>query len=585
MQESVLLERDGVTHGPPPRPVGEKQFLDTTAASAPVEVSPEALANKETRPPSSDGARVAPSLSRTTKVVRASCRIRLYPSDLAEDKKAHRNGECDHERCSACQFVRTLRKVQEGYARASNAIVRRYWEEDSKFLEEYRLAHDGAVPRGSQWPFPELNSYQIARLVAPEIRPAISAMASKAVAEKWGKTRWETLVQLSRRPEFFRRDGSFGIRADAYSFEPAEGQDAYNVFLNLTPGRQDKYEGQWEFKLPVRAKDWFQRNLFSRIAGQIAFKKIKKNDGGAEDKTKNGKRRRRVTCVPRCPPPEWKRGAARVMRDQKGRWYLRISYTKLVDTAGQGVTAGINRGMRCFLAALTETGSKWIYDGNDIISHLKQIQKRRRQYQYDSKASARWGHGRQRTMRPTFILRQKGERWRQTKCQTIARRFAEWCAKEHVKTVYIEDFSGIRKGDEKLLQGGKRIWDLIQEWPYYQLQTRMVSCLEEVGIQALLVDPKYVSQTCPKCSEVDRESMDLKQHKFRCTSCGYTRHLDLVAAANVRSRGASGELKESKKDQKAARKKDREKAKGEPLAEGSPKHRNRKDRKGGRRKR
>ena len=68
---------------------------------------------------------------------------------------------------------------------------------------------------------------------------------------------------------------------------------------------------------------------------------------------------------------------------------------------------------------------------------------------------------------------------------------------------------------------------------------RVVSCTaykaEEAGRSQHLVDPRYSSQTCSSCGQVDAKSR-ISQAVFRCTVCGYEAHADINAARNMLSR-------------------------------------------------
>lgn len=52
------------------------------------------------------------------------------------------------------------------------------------------------------------------------------------------------------------------------------------------------------------------------------------------------------------------------------------------------------------------------------------------------------------------------------------------------------------------------------------------------------VNPKYTSQTCNECGEVDKKSR-LNQSEFVCTSCGHISNADVNAAKNILSRGTA----------------------------------------------
>lgn len=52
------------------------------------------------------------------------------------------------------------------------------------------------------------------------------------------------------------------------------------------------------------------------------------------------------------------------------------------------------------------------------------------------------------------------------------------------------------------------------------------------------VDPKYTSQTCHDCGEVDKKSR-VSQSKFVCTSCGTESNADVNASKNILGRGTT----------------------------------------------
>ena len=52
------------------------------------------------------------------------------------------------------------------------------------------------------------------------------------------------------------------------------------------------------------------------------------------------------------------------------------------------------------------------------------------------------------------------------------------------------------------------------------------------------VDPKYTSQTCHSCGEVDKKSR-VSQSKFVCTACGEESNADINASKNILSRGTA----------------------------------------------
>lgn len=56
------------------------------------------------------------------------------------------------------------------------------------------------------------------------------------------------------------------------------------------------------------------------------------------------------------------------------------------------------------------------------------------------------------------------------------------------------------------------------------------------GGQVLAVDPKYTSQTCPKCQHISKDNRK-SQATFQCIECGYEANADFVGAMNILARG------------------------------------------------
>jgi putative transposase len=57
------------------------------------------------------------------------------------------------------------------------------------------------------------------------------------------------------------------------------------------------------------------------------------------------------------------------------------------------------------------------------------------------------------------------------------------------------------------------------------------------GARVIAVDPRYTSQTCPKCTRAAKANRDKKKHRFYCIACGYSSNDDRVAAMNLQRMG------------------------------------------------
>lgn len=91
----------------------------------------------------------------------------------------------------------------------------------------------------------------------------------------------------------------------------------------------------------------------------------------------------------------------------------------------------------------------------------------------------------------------------------------------------MEDLRYIR---ERIRMARKQ--SLIQHsWAFGQLGKCIEYKATERGIKVVYVNPRHTSQRCPRCGCTNRSNRH--GHLFRCTSCGFVGHADLVAATDI----------------------------------------------------
>jgi len=74
-------------------------------------------------------------------------------------------------------------------------------------------------------------------------------------------------------------------------------------------------------------------------------------------------------------------------------------------------------------------------------------------------------------------------------------------------------------------------WGMFFEFLEYKLKER--------GGKLIKIDPKFTSQTCPKCGHISKNNRK-SQSKFVCKSCGFSENADVVGAKNILVRGIHG---------------------------------------------
>lgn len=465
-------------------------------------------------------------------VTRATCRIQIDVASAAEDPKAHKSR--DHktgkrkcggpEKCAACRLESELRTAQRQAATAANIAVRMHWRADSDTLDR-SMAELGRPPGKGEWNIVDpdaiiravspgigsseikilsgkghLYTYPLARKVAPDLCSGSVASICRTVESKWSKERFDALIRQTKSPPHFKQTMPIPIRRSDFEVRHSGEKDMYEVEFSILSGRNRKW------KLPIRARDNYMRGVLSAmVSGNVKAGELKILDD----------------------------------RVRPGRWYIRVAYSRLVQQTEATIerACALHPGMIVFLFLYGTDGTSWEVKYDEIEAHLRQVQARRRAIQNQVKASNRTGHGRKRTLRPTEKLTGAHERWRETKCQTIARKAVRLMVERKVTVLYMVDFSGIRDSIPESLVGGKRVWDRVQEWPWYQLQQAVRSCAEEAGIHVAMVPAAHTADTCRICGHQQKENIDLRRRRFHCQGCGHKEFLDKHTTVNVLSVG------------------------------------------------
>lgn len=459
-------------------------------------------------------------------ITRSTCKMQIEHWRLAP--KPHKRDECGGEKsCPACRTGISLYRARRLVTLASNVAMRSLFRADADAIDAFVFAN-GRLPGKGELEFVHAYSYEAARKAAPTLLSGVASTISFDVDRTWKRWRFDTLILQDRAVPHYKK-APIPVPASVYqSLRKHEGLDSkgrretiYSIRFSLSSKLDDDPH---QFELPIVPKDDYQAQVLENLYAGV-----------------------------------WRLGEASIEEDKRrpGRWFLRLSYRHIVAPVEPSErVAAINRGLGCFLAVMAYTGESWVYSGADIIAVLKQFQSRRKGYQ------KRWrvggdgshGHGTKRALRATERLQGKAHRWRMAKIKTLARRYGEWLSEREISTLYLEDFSGIRKGAFADL--GEYVGQLVQEFPYHMLAEALKSVCGELGIavvevpcagskkakeeaelRAGLEEEGGIAETCPSCGHIDPDSMIFSTRTFKCTHCGFRRHLDVATAINVLVRG------------------------------------------------
>lgn len=176
-----------------------------------------------------------------------------------------------------------------------------------------------------------------------------------------------------------------------------------------------------------------------------------------------------------------------------------------------GYSVGVDRGLYniCTLS-----------DGN-VISSKQAISVKRRYQHLRGKLQQKGTKSAKRKLRK---LSGKEKRFMSDVNHCITKQLA---SNPDVSTYILEDLTGIRKQRK-----GKKLNSWLSNWSFYEFELQLHYKCEKEGINVVKVDPRYTSQKCNQCGNINKESR--VKSRYVCISCGHNDHADINAAKNIR---------------------------------------------------
>lgn len=221
----------------------------------------------------------------------------------------------------------------------------------------------------------------------------------------------------------------------------------------------------------------------------------------------------------------WTFGLAKVI-NKHGKWYLHISASKdfeqLEDFYVSNVV-GVDLGINFTATAYDSNGRTTFFSGKYIKQKRGQYKKVRQQLQKRQTASAR---------RRLLAIGSRENRWINDVNHCISKALVDNNPKN--TAFVLEDLTGVRNATERV-----RVKDryVSVSWAFYDLRQKLEYKAKMGGNKVIIADPRYTSQTCPKCGHAERANRDKKNHIFCCRNCRYTSNDDRIGAMNLYRKG------------------------------------------------
>jgi IS605 OrfB family transposase len=221
----------------------------------------------------------------------------------------------------------------------------------------------------------------------------------------------------------------------------------------------------------------------------------------------------------------WSFGTAKMVQ-KHGKFFLHIPMTKEIPNVSDGnicQVVGVDMGIN-FTATIYDSEGKSVFFSGRRIKHKRSKYKQtRRSLQRLGTASAR---------RKLKRIGQRENRWMTDINHSVSKALVN---RYGANTLFaIEDLTGVRNTTERVRLNSR--YETVS-WAFFQLRQMLEYKAAMYGSKVIAVDPKYTSQTCPKCGHTEKANRNKKLHTFCCKTCGYTSNDDRTGAMNLQRKG------------------------------------------------
>lgn len=209
-----------------------------------------------------------------------------------------------------------------------------------------------------------------------------------------------------------------------------------------------------------------------------------------------------------------------------GKFFLHIPVTYDIEELQMSDISnvvGIDRGIRFLAATYDSKGKANFYSGNTVKQKRGHYKALRKELQQVKTPSSR---------RRLKAIGQRENRYVNDVNHCISKALVE--SNPDGTLFVLEDLTGIRSATEKVKVKNRYV---MVSWSYYDLEQKLTYKALKNHQAVIKVDPKYTSQTCPKCGHTEKANRNKHKHIFCCKNCGYTSNDDRIGGMNLHRMG------------------------------------------------
>lgn len=230
----------------------------------------------------------------------------------------------------------------------------------------------------------------------------------------------------------------------------------------------------------------------------------------------------------RCADGIYQISASQLIYDNKKKmWCINLCY-KFETTPNTALDPdkilGVDLGKaKAVVASIYGDRDSFVIDGGEVDEVRRRIESRKKSLLQQGKycGEGRIGHGYTTRTKPLDKIGDKISRCRDTINHKYSKHLVDYAVKNGCGVIQIEDLSGINKRST-----------FLQNWDYFDLQTKIKYKAAEQGIKVVDIQPAYTSQRCSKCGYIHADNRT-EQAKFKCIKCGFEANADYNASQNI----------------------------------------------------
>lgn len=208
------------------------------------------------------------------------------------------------------------------------------------------------------------------------------------------------------------------------------------------------------------------------------------------------------------------------------KYFLHIPVTYEIEECNTSQirnVVGVDRGINFVVATYDSKGKSKFVSGKQIKQKRANYVKLRKELQRCGTPSAR---------RRLKTIGHRENRWMQDVNHCVSKALVEMYPEN---TLFVlEDLTGIRNATERVKLKHRYV---SVSWSFYDLEQKLKYKAEAHNDMVINVNPRYTSQSCPKCGHTEKANRNKQLHLFTCKTCGYRSNDDRIGAMNLYRKG------------------------------------------------